>query len=73
MKKVRFKGNTEPCLQYDLLDETEVMEYDEVKFKKYVPCIRISVIGFVPKELMCEATHPGNVDAIDVAIELSKD
>ena len=72
MKKyMKFKGNKEPCIQYELLDDTEVMEFDEVQFKAYVPHILLGVMGLVPKQLLNEATHPDNVNAIDLAINLT--
>ena len=68
--KVIFKGNTEPCIQYEVKNSTEVMDYDEV-LEKVTPCIEIEVLGLVPKELLKEATHPGNTNAIDVSVYLS--
>lgn len=70
--KVKFKLNIEPCIVYEVKDSTEVMEYAEL-LNKYCPHIEIEVLGPVPKELLTEAVeHPGNVSAIDLAIELSK-
>lgn len=70
--KVKFKLNTEPCVVYEVKNNTEVMEYAE-PLKKYCPHIEIEVLGLVPKELLTEAIdHPNNVPAIDLAIELSK-
>lgn len=66
--KVRFKSNSEPCIQYDLIDFTDVMHFDELVYHKYVPHIRISLIGLVPKELIVPATHRDNVDAVDMML-----
>lgn len=68
--KVKFKKNTEPCLQYDVINPEIVMHYDEFH-KKYMPCIEISVLGMVPAELLTETHHPDNVDGINVAVYLS--
>jgi hypothetical protein len=70
--KVKFKLNTEPCIVYEVKNETEVTAYAE-PLKKYCPHIEIEVLGLVPKELLTEAVeHPYNIPAIDVAVELSK-
>lgn len=70
--KVKFKLNTEPCIVYEVKDDTEVMEFAE-PLGKYCPHIEIEVMGLVPKELLTEAIdHPNNVAAIEVAIELTK-
>lgn len=71
MSYLKFKSNPEPCIQYKLIDPTEIMEYDDVVFNKYVPHIEISVMGLVPKELMEETSHPDNIDAIDVMVGAS--
>lgn len=68
--KVRFIHNDQPCIQYDVLNETPVIEYDDF-FGKYVECIELSVLGLVPKELLTQANHPDNSDAIDVAVYLT--
>jgi hypothetical protein len=69
--KVKFKLNTEPCIVYDVKNTTEVMEYAE-PLNKYCPHIEVEVLGLVPKELLAEAVdHPGNIPAVDIAIELS--
>lgn len=69
--KVKFKGNTEPCIVYEVKNDKEVIEYDEVQ-GKYCPCIEVEVLGFVSKELLTEATdHPENIPAIDLAVKLS--
>jgi hypothetical protein len=68
---VRFKKNPEPCITYRVLNNVPSMQYDEY-FKKYMECIEIEVMGYVPKELLTEAAeHTGNVQAIDLAIELN--
>lgn len=69
--KVIFKRNAEPCIQYRVLSEKPVMEYDEI-FGRYMSCIDIEVLGLVPEILLKEATHPDNIDAIDVLIEIQK-
>ena len=68
--KVIFKGNQEPCIQYEVKDSTEVMDYYEA-LNKSTTCIEIEVLGLVPKELLKEATHPGNTNAIDVSVYLA--
>jgi hypothetical protein len=68
---VRFKKNPEPCITYRVINDVPSMQYDEY-FKKYMECIGIEVMGYVPKELLTEANeHDGNVRAIDLAIELT--
>lgn len=71
--KVIFKRNTEPCIQYEVKNGVEVMEYDDVYLDRYAPCIEIEILGLVPKELLAEATHPENINATDVAIYLTND
>lgn len=69
---VKFKGNTEPCIVYKVINDKEVVEYDEIQ-KKYCPCIEVEVLGLVSKEVFAEAIdHPNNIAAIDIAVELSK-
>lgn len=68
MTYLKFKSVPEPCIQYELIDPKEVMEYDEVSLHSYVPHIRISTLGLVPKELMEETSHPDNINAVDVMI-----
>lgn len=68
--KVIFIHNDQPCIQYEVLNENTVMEYDEF-FGKYVECIELSVLGLVPKELLTEANHPDNINAIDVSVYLT--
>jgi hypothetical protein len=67
--KVRFKGNSEPCVQYRVLNNTPVIEYDEV-LGKYCACIEIEALGLVPLEMLCETTCNENVDAIDIVVHL---
>lgn len=70
--KVKFKGNTEPCIVYNVINDAEVMEFAE-PLGKYCPHIEIEALGMVPKELLAEAIdHPNNIPAIDIAVELSK-
>lgn len=70
--KVKFKNNTEPCIVYNVINETEVMEFAD-PMRKYCPHIELEVLGLVPSELLTEAVdHPDNIPAIEVAIELSK-
>lgn len=69
--KVKFKLNQEPCIEYKVLQQ-DMMEYSE-KLGKWCPHHDLEVLGLVPAELLTEIEgHPGNVPAIDVAIELSK-
>lgn len=70
MSKVIFKSNTEPCIAYEVRDNTEVVQYDEV-LEKFTPCIEIEALGMVAKELLTEATHPDNINAIDIAVYLT--
>lgn len=70
--KVKFKQNTEPCIVYNVINGTEVMEFSD-PMGKYWPHIEIEVLGLVPAELLTEAVdHPNNIPAIDVAVELTK-
>lgn len=70
--KVKFKGNTEPCIVYEVKNPTEVMEYDDVQ-DKHCLCIEVELLGFVDKELLTEAAdHPNNIPAIDIAVQLSQ-
>ena len=68
--KVRFIHNEEPCITYDVLNETPVVEYNDF-LGKYVECIELSVLGLVPKELLEETSNPENINAIDVAVCLT--
>jgi hypothetical protein len=68
--KVRFIHNDQPCIQYEVLDETPVIEYDDF-FGKYVECIELPVLVLVPKKLLIEANHPDNINAIDVSVYLT--
>ena len=68
---VKFKGNTEPCIVYEVKNAEPVMEYDEVQ-GKYCECIEVELLGLVSKDVFVEAIdHPNNVAAIDLAVELS--
>jgi hypothetical protein len=68
---VRFKKNPEPCIIYRVINDVPSMQYDEY-FGKYMECIEIEVMGYVPTELLTEAKeHLNNVQAIDLAIELT--
>jgi hypothetical protein len=68
---VRFKKNPEPCIVYKVIDDTPSFQYDEY-YEKYMECIEIEVMGYVPKELLTEATgNYNNVNAIDLAIYLT--
>lgn len=70
--KVKFKLNTEPCIVYNVINATEVIEWAD-PLQKYCPHIEVEVLGLVPTELLTEAVeHPNNVPAIEVAIELTK-
>lgn len=70
--KVKFKGNTEPCIVYEVKNATHVVEYDEVQ-QRYCECIEVELLGLVDKNVFEEAIdHPDNVPAINIAIELSK-
>jgi hypothetical protein len=72
VKKVKFKNNTEPCIVYNVINTTEVMEFAE-PLGKYYPHIEVEVLGLVPVELVTEAKeHPNNIPAIEIAIELTK-
>jgi hypothetical protein len=69
--KVRFIKNQEPCVVYEVKNPNPTMEYDD-QYKKYMECIEIEVMGFVPMELLTEASdHPNNVNAIDLAVYLN--
>lgn len=69
--KVKFKGNTEPCIEYNVL-QSDVMEYSE-KLCKWCPHLELEVLGLVPAELLAPAKdHPDNIPAINIAIELSQ-
>lgn len=70
MYKVIFKENNQPCIQYSVKDNTEVMHYDE-HLKKYTPCIDIEMLGLIPEELLTEATHPDNINATDISVYLT--
>lgn len=70
--KVKFKGNTEPCIVYEVKTEKPEIQFDDVQ-QRYCPCIEVEVLGWVPKALFVEAAdHPNNVPAIDLAVELSQ-
>lgn len=70
--KVKFKGNTEPCIVYEVKNNTEAIEFAE-PLNKYCQHIDIEVLGLVPKELLTEAVgHPDSIPAIEIAIELTK-
>lgn len=68
--KVRFKNNTEPCIQYHVKNEVPVIGYDEV-LNKYCPCIELEILGLVASELVTEAFHSDNTNATDLAIYLT--
>jgi hypothetical protein len=68
--KVIFKGNKEPCIQYEVKNSNEVIEFNEM-MDKYAPHIEIETLGLVPKELLTEATHPDNINATDIAVYLT--
>lgn len=69
--KVKFKGNTEPCIVYEVKNAEPVMEYDEVQ-EKYCECIEVEILGLVDKDMFEEAIdHPNNIPVIDVAVELA--
>jgi hypothetical protein len=58
---MKFAGIQHPCIVYELLDESHT-EY------------KISVLGWVPRERLEETErHDMDVDAIDLAIELTKE
>lgn len=68
---IKFKGNTEPCIVYKVINDTPVFEYDEV-LKKYAECIEIDSLGLVAKELLTEAQeHKDNTAAVDLAIYIT--
>jgi hypothetical protein len=69
--KLIFQSNTEPCIEYEVLEEWESYQYDEVVFKKYVPCRKLEILGYVPSKLLKPSTnHPQNIKAIDLAIHI---
>lgn len=65
MKRVQFIGGE---LHYDVLDEG--VEFDQV-LERYTDCYKISVLGWVAKRRLEEATGD-KPDAVDVLIELRK-
>ena len=70
--KVKFKGNTEPCIVYEVKNTDAGMQYDEIQ-EKYCPCIEVEILGFVDKELLTEAIdHPDNISVADLAVQLSQ-
>ncbi len=69
---VRFKGNKSPCMVYKVLNETVTMEYDEVVFKKYMPCFEIECLGWIPKEVLEEVEETtADIPAIDVGVYIT--
>lgn len=70
--KVKFKKNSEPCLQYEVKDPNPVFEWDEY-LGKYCECIEIEMMGLVPKELLTETNCSKNLDATELAICLTND
>lgn len=70
--KMKFKGNTEPCIVYELKSPNDLVEYDEIQ-QKYCPCLEVELLGFVDKELLTEAAdHPDNIPASEIAVQLSQ-
>jgi hypothetical protein len=68
--KVKFKDSIEPCIQYEVIDPIHQWNYDEL-FDKYILCLEIESLGLVPQEILEETTHPDNINATDIAINLS--
>lgn len=70
--KVKFKGNIEPCIQYEVKNSTPIIVYDEV-FEKNMECIEIEILGLVPLNLLVETNHEDNTNAIDIAVYLTNE
>jgi len=68
---VRFKQAVEPCTQYKVLNPVPYFDYDEV-LKRYCEVIEVELLGPVALELVTEATHPDNVQGIEVGILLGQ-
>ena len=70
--KVRFKGNTSPCMVYRVINPVPVMEFDEVVFKKYISCIEIECLGLIPTEILEEVEETtADIPAIEVAVYIA--
>lgn len=66
---LKFKGNNEPCITYRVINETPVVEFDEV-LGKYCECVEIEMLGLVAKELLVEIEgNEANITATDIYIE----
>ncbi len=67
---VKFKGKKEPCITYKVINETPVIEFDEV-LKKYCECIEIEMLGLVAKEVLEEVKeNDRNITATDIYLNV---
>jgi hypothetical protein len=63
--KYKFKGRSEPCVQYSIVDPVRILQHSE-HLNKICSHVRIEVVGYIPEELLEPVEgHKQNMNAID--------
>lgn len=66
---VKFKESKYPCIVYNVLGDNIVIEFDEVE-ETWLPCLEISVLGFVWIERLEPCSLTGNIESVDVLTKI---